>query len=173
MTEDVVAMVLYDYASLTQKERIELTATYAFIAELVIFQNTALNKMTVKVSNALANEGDVSYQYISQLYRDYAKTIRFWQSQNFRYYGTQREADQIREAFGNDELRRNYYEQQEFLEHMVDLKNAQVERKNGLIINIVAIVLAVIQVQGYLVDLLSRFYEHSGFRWSLPPAPLM
>ena len=162
MTEDVVAMVLYDYASLTQKERIELTATYAFIAELVIFQNTALNKMTVKVSNALANEGDVSYQYISQLYRDYAKTIRFWQSQNFRYYGTQREADQIREAFGNDELRRNYYEQQEFLEHMVDLKNAQVERKNGLIINIVAIVLAVIQVQGYLVDLLSRFYEHFG-----------
>ena len=45
---------------------------------------------------------------------------------------------------------------------MVDLKNAQVERKNGLIINIVAIVLAVIQVQGYLVDLLSRFYEHFG-----------
>lgn len=162
MTEDVVAVILYQYGECDLKERIELTATYAFIAELVIFQNTALNKMTIKVSNALANEGDVSYQYISQLYRDYARTIKFWQSNNFRYYGTQREADQIREAFGNDEIRQNYYEQQDFLEHIVDLKNAQVERRNGLIINIVATILAILQVQGYVVDLLSRFYESFG-----------
>ena len=162
MTEDVVAMILKKYEIFSQRERIELTATYVFIAELVIFQNTALNKMNIKVSNALANEGDVSYQYISRLYRDYAKTVKFWQSQNFRYYGTQREADQIREAFGNEELRRNYYEQQDFLEHIVDIKNAQVERKNGLIINIVAIILAILQVQGYVVDLLSRFYESFG-----------
>ena len=44
----------------------------------------------------------------------------------------------------------------------MDIKNAQVERKNGLIINIVAIILAILQVQGYVVDLLSRFYESFG-----------
>lgn len=162
MSEDVVAMILKNFETFPLKERIELTATYAFIAELVIFQNTALNKMTIKVSNALANEGDVSYQYINQLYRDYAKTVKFWQNQNFRYYGTQREADQIRRAFDNDELRRNYYEQQDFLEHIVDVKNAQIERKNGWIINVAAIILAVIQVQSYVVDLLSRFYANFG-----------
>lgn len=162
MTDEVVAFILYDFHKLELKEREELTATYIFIAELVIFQNTALNKMTIKVSNALAHEGDVSYEYIDQLYLDYAKTVKFWQSNNFKYYGTRREADQIRDAFGNDELRSNYQEQQEFLEHMVEIKSAQVERRNGTVINVAATVLAVLQVKEYLVGLLSGLYGRMG-----------
>lgn len=159
MTEEVVAFLLYDYAGMEPEERMELTATYVFIIELVIFQNTALNKMTIKISDAFLREGDVSYQYISKLYRDYAKTIKFWQSNNFKYYGTQKEAEQIRKAFENDELRQSYYEQQDFLEHMVDIENAQTERRNGMVINVAATVLAIIQVQEYMVGLLQRFYE--------------
>lgn len=162
MTEAVVAFILKEFQPEELKERIELTATYIFIVEMVIFQNTALNKVTIKVSNALAHEGDVSYEYIGQIYRDYAKTIKFWQSNNFKYYGTQREANQIKQAFGNDELRRDYYEQQEFLEHIVDIKNARDERRNGAVINIAAMILAILQVQGYMVGLLSRFYESCG-----------
>ncbi len=162
MTEETIAFILHDYVTYNLKERLELTATYVFIAEMVIFQNTALNKMTIKVSNALSNEGDVSYQYISELYRNYARTIKFWENNKFKYYGTQREANQIEKSFGNEKLRNTYYEQQEFLEHIVDLKNAQNERRNGNIINIVAIILAVIQIQGYVVSLLTRFYESFG-----------
>ena len=162
MTEETIAFILHDYETYDLKERLELTATYVFIAEMVIFQNTALNKMTIKVSNALSNEGDVSYQYISELYRNYARTIKFWENNKFKYYGTQREANQIEKSFGNEKLRNTYYEQQEFLEHIVDLKNAQNERRNGNIINIVAIILAVIQIQGYVVSLLTRFYESFG-----------
>lgn len=160
MTSDVIAFILYDYEKLQLKERIGLTATYIFIVELVLMQNTALNKMTVKVSNALSTEGDVSYQYISQLYKDYAKTIKFWEANKFKYYGTQKEASQIREAFHNEEIKQSYYEQQDFLEHIVDLKNAQLERRNGNIINIVAIILAIFQVQEYAVGLLTNFYAH-------------
>lgn len=160
MTEEVVAFLLYDYDQIKPEDRMELTATYVFIIELVIFQNTALNKMTIKISNAFLREGDVSYQYISKLYRDYAKTIKFWQSNNFKYYGTQKEAEQIRKAFENDELRQSYYEQQDFLEHMVDIENAQTERRNGTVINVAATVLAIIQVQDYMVGLLERFYEN-------------
>lgn len=160
MTEEVVAFILYNFNKGGVKARIELTATYIFIVEMVIFQNTALNKMTIKVSNALAHEGDVAYEYISGLYRDYAKTIKFWQSQNFKYYGTQKEADQIKQAFGNDELRKDYYEQQEFLEHIVELKNAQDEKRNGVVINIVATFLAIMEVHDYLLELLSNFYAH-------------
>lgn len=159
MTEEVVAFLLYDYAGMKPEERMELTATYVFIIELVVFQNTALNKMTIKISNAFLREGDVSYQYISKLYRDYAKTIKFWQSNNFKYYGTQKEAEQIRKAFENDELQQSYYEQQDFLEHMVDIENAQTERRNGMVINVAATILAIIQVQEYMVGLLQRFYE--------------
>ena len=162
MTEETIAFILHDYKTYDLKERLELTATYIFIAEMVIFQNTALNKMTIKVSNALSNEGDVSYQYISELYQNYARTIKFWENSKFKYFGTQREANQIEKTFGNEKLRNTYYEQQDFLEHIVDLKNAQNERRNGNIINIVAIILAIIQVQGYVVGLLTRFYESFG-----------
>ena len=143
---------------LRTKKRIKLAATYVFIMELVTFQNTALSKMTTKVSRALAQEGDVSYEYVSLLYQEFARTIKFWQSDNFRYYGTQKEAEQIRRAFANEELRDSYNEQQAFLEHIVELKVAQNDRRNGNIINIVAIILAVFQVRDYIVELLARFY---------------
>lgn len=162
LTQDVIAFILKDFHKDDLAGRIELAATYIFIAEIVLLQNTALNKMTIKVSNALAHEGDVSYQYVGQLYRDYAKTIKFWESNNYKYYGTQKEADQIKEAFGNDRLKSDYYEQQQFLEHIVDIKSAQDERKIGMVINIVAILLAVLQLQSYVVTLISDFYKKFG-----------
>ena len=139
-------------------KRIRLAATYVFIIELVMFQNTALSKMTSKVSSALAEEGDVSYEYVSLLYQEFAKTIKFWRSDNFKYYGTQKEAAQIHKAFDNDELRADYNEQQEILEKIVELKSALNERRNGSIINIAAMVLAVFEVQEYLVGLLGKLY---------------
>lgn len=128
----------------------------------MLFQNTTLNKLNNNVSTALSHEGDVSYEYIDGLYRDYAKTIKFWNSNNFKYYGTQLEAEQIKEAFDNDDLRDQYNEQQEFLEHMVDVKSARAEERNGMIINIFATILAVIQIQDFAVRILGMLYEYLG-----------
>ena len=53
-------------------------------------------------------------------------------------------------------------EHQEFLEHIVELKGAQTEERNGTILNIVATILAVIQVQDFVVELLESFYKKAG-----------
>ena len=161
MSENMVAFVLKDFPD-NLSERMELTATYIFIVELVLFQNTTLNKLNNNVSAALSHEGDVSYDYIDGLYRDYAKTIKFWNSNNFKYYGTQQEAEQIKNAFENEDLRDQYNEQQEFLEHMVDVKSARAEERNGMIINIFASILAVIQIQDFAVRILGMLYERMG-----------
>ncbi len=166
MSEAVISLILHDYDE-DLFSRIELMATYNFIAELVIFQNAALNKMNQKVARALAQEGDVSYDYIEKLYRDYSKTVKFGQTDNFKYYGTKQEAEQIRQAFSNDELRQTYRDQQEFLEHMVDLNNADRERKSGYIINFAATFLAIMQVRDYVVSLLSKFYTMIGTRFDI------
>ena len=144
------------------QERIALTSTYAFIAQLVMFQNTALAKTNIKVANALANDGDISQEEIHELYREFGKTVRFWEVRNFKYSGTQAEAACITKAFANEELKQTYYEHQEFLEHIVDLKSAQTEARNGAILNIVATVLAVIQIQDFAVGLLAGFYNLLG-----------
>lgn len=161
MSEKMVAFILKDFNE-NLSERMELAATYVFIVELVLFQNTTLNKLNNNVSTALSHEGDVSYEYIDGLYRDYAKTIKFWNSNNFKYYGTQLEAEQIKDAFDNEDLRDQYNEQQEFLEHMVDVKSARAEERNGMIINIFATILAVIQIQDFAVRILGMLYEYLG-----------
>lgn len=174
MSEKVVAFLFCDFQSLTGlqnpdywggkvhfRKRSELTATYVFIIELVMFQNTALNKMTMKASNALAQDGDVTYDYMNDLYRDYARSVKFWNNDNFRYLGTQQEASQIREVFDNDDLRGTYQELQRFLEQMIELQSAQDERRSGMVINFLAVFLAVVQVQDFIISLLDNFY--SGF----------
>lgn len=161
MSENMVAFILKDFSE-NLAERMELAATYVFIVELVLFQNTTLNKLNKNVSSALSHEGDVSYEYIDGLYRDYAKTIKFWNSGNFKYYGTQLEAEQIRDAFDNEELRKQYNEQQEFLEHMVEVKNARVQERNGMVINIFATILAVIGIQDFAVRILGQLYKYIG-----------
>ena len=159
MSERMVAFILNDFSE-NLADRMELAATYIFIVELVLFQNTALNKLNKNVSTALAYEGNVSYEYIDDLYRDYAKTIKFWNSNNFKYYGTQLEAEQIKDAFDNEDLREQYNEQQEFLEHMVEVKNARTQERNGMKINILGTIISVIGTQEFAIRILRRVYEY-------------
>ncbi len=161
LSDVVIAFILKDFSE-DIFERIALTATYAFIAELVMFQNTSLAKTNIKITNALAHEGDISYEQMHALYREFGKTVRFWEIRNFKYNRTQAEAACITQAFSNEELKRTYYEHQEFLEHIVELKTAQTEAVNGTVLNIVATVLAFIQIQGFAVELISGFYHLLG-----------
>lgn len=161
LSDVTIAFILKDFSN-DVLERIDLTATYAFIAQLVMFQNTALAKTNIKITNALANNGDISHEQIYELYREFGKTVRFWEVRNFKYNGTQAEAACITKAFSNEELKQTYYEHQEFLEHIVELKTAQTEATNGAVLNIVATVLAVIGIQDFAVELLARFYSFLG-----------
>ncbi len=161
MSETVVACIMNEFSD-DEEKRIRITGTYAFIVILAMFQNTSIEKVNMQISNALANDGDISHDEILGLYRNFGKTVRFWEKNNYKYWGTQQEAQCIVEAFGNKELKETYYEHQEFLEHIVELKSAQTEERNGTILNIVATILAVIQVQDFIVELLEGFYQKAG-----------
>lgn len=142
--------------------KLDIVATYVFIVELVLLQNTALMKLRRKVGLALEHEGDVSYDYINQIYRDYGRTLKLWDSKNFKYYGTCLEAEQIRKAFGNDELRERYQEEQEFLERIVEVNSANDERRNGWILGIIGMLLALVQLKDYIVSIIALFYTGIG-----------
>lgn len=157
-----LAIILKTFERREGKQRIEDAATYVFIVELVLLQNTALNKLSKKVGKALEHEGDVSYEYINSLYKDYGKTLKLWDARNFKYYGTQMEAEQIRKAFENDELRERYQEEQGFLENMVEVNAANDERRSGWIIGIVGTLLAMFQVKDYMIEMFAKFYSWIG-----------
>ena len=157
----VIAFILKKFSE-DVHERIELTATYAFIAQLVMFQNTSIAKTNIKITNALANSGDITYEQIHDLYTEFGKTVRFWEIRNFKYNGTQAEAACITKAFSNEELKQTYYEHQEFLKQIVELETARTEARNGTILNIVMAFLTVIQIQDFAVGMLADFYGSLG-----------
>ena len=148
----------------TVQQRIGNFADYLFIIILTLFQNTALFKAAKRVTGILEESTDITPETKLMIDREYGATVRFWEMQNFKYLSSQLEAAQLREAFMNQELHDAYNEQQEYLEHVVASKAAITESRNGMVINIVAILLAVAQLQPLFIELLQGFYGEMGIQ---------
>lgn len=143
-------------------DRVSDFANYLFIVVLVLFQNTALEKVNTRVTRVLEANHDISPKAKLAIDREYGRTVRFWETQNFKYLSSQIEATCLREAFLNQELHDVYTEHQEYLEHLVSVKSAIVEGRTGMVINVAAVILAIIQLQPFFADLLRDVYEGLG-----------
>ncbi|MBO4351907.1 MAG: hypothetical protein J5818_00250 [Eggerthellaceae bacterium] len=144
------------------RERISEFADYLFIVIMTLFQNAALAKVNIKVTNLLETDGDVSPRTKLAIDREYGRTIRFWEMQNFKYLTAQIEGSIIKEAFLNSELREAYDEHQNYLEHVVEVKAAIADNRNGMIINIIATLLAIVSIQPFVIELLQGIYAFLG-----------
>ena len=153
---------LYENYSDDPRERISEFADYLFIVIMTLFQNAALAKVNIKVTNLLEADGDVSPRTKLTIDREYGRTIRFWEMQNFKYLSAQIEGSIIKEAFLNSELREAYEEHQSYLEHVVEVKSAIADNRNGMIINVIATLLAIVSIQPFVVEMLQSFYEFIG-----------
>lgn len=144
------------------RERVSSFADYLFIVIMTLFQNAALAKVNIKVTNLLETDGDVSPRTKLAIDREYGRTIRFWEMQNFKYLSSQLESAQIKDAFLNKELRESYEEHQSYLEHVVEVKTAITDNRNGMIINVVATILALVSIQPFVIEVLQYIYDLLG-----------
>lgn len=161
LSSRAIAYVDEDFSPSLQ-ERIEEFSDYLFIVVMTLFQNTALAKVNKRVTRILENDSDIAPKTKLAIDQEYGQTIKFWEMQNFRYLATQMEATCIKEAFLNAELRATYDEHQAYLEHLVSVKSAITETRNGMIINVVAVILAVIQLQPFFIEILQDVYGALG-----------
>lgn len=157
LSSRAIAYIQESFAE-TPEQRVGDFADYLFIVIMTLFQNAALAKVNIKVTNLLEADGDVSPHTKLAIDREYGKTIRFWEMQNFKYLSSQLESACIKEAFQNAELREAYDEHQSYLEHVVEVKAAITDARNGMIINVVATILAVISIEPFVIELLQRIY---------------
>ncbi|MBQ3386593.1 MAG: hypothetical protein IJG53_04640, partial [Eggerthellaceae bacterium] len=153
-------------------ERLDDFADYLFLVIMTLFQNTALAKVNIRVTRILEGASDIAPRTKLAIDREYGRTIRFWEMQNFKYLSTQLEAEAVKEAFGNAELRATYDEHQAYLEHLVSTKAAITEARNGMIINVVAVILAIIQLQPFFVELLQVVYNWLGLEAAFAPVTI-
>jgi plasmid maintenance system antidote protein VapI len=127
-------------------ERLSTEATYIFVLELAMFQTAAIQRTNERVTNELTSDNDLSIDFIEELYEEFGSTVRFWNPSNFKYKMAQAEAEQINEVFKTQESMEVFYRNQNYLEHLVDLRNARDEKYTGRILNIALFVLAMLQV---------------------------
>ena len=161
LSSRAIAYIVDDFAP-TPEQRVCDFADYLFVVIMTMFQNAALAKVNIKVTNLLEADGDVSPRTKLAIDREYGKTIRFWEMQNFKYLSTQMESACIKKAFLNSELREAYEEHQSYLEHVVEVKTAITDNRNGMIINVVATILALISIQPFVIDILQYIYDLLG-----------
>lgn len=128
------------------EQKLEYEALLLFIVELIIFQNSSIKRTNMQITEGLSKEGNVSLKCIENLYKEFGKTIVFWDYNNFNYSTSQNLANKINERFKTNEALETYYRNQNFLEHIVDLRNVQESNKENKILNCIVIILTVLQV---------------------------
>ena len=130
-----------------------------FIMELIMFQDAAVLRTNNKIVDQLSKNGSVSISFIENLYKEFGKTIKFWNKGVFKYETVQNLSSKINEAFGTENTLAEYYKNQDFLEHIVNLRDVQNSNKESKILNIIALVLTVVQVVPLILEFIDWFFE--------------
>lgn len=148
-------LYIFDNFSEDFSNNIKYEALILFIVELTILQNSAISRTNKKIVDGLKHEGNVSLPFIEQLYKEFGKTSVFWNQNNFKYNTSQNLANKINESFKTKEMLEVYQRNQSFLEHIVDLKNVQESNRENTILNLIAIILALLQVLPLILDFIN------------------
>jgi hypothetical protein len=123
-----------------------------FILEIVLFQYTATCYAELLILEGLENVKFMSLKDIEKIYEKFGKTIRFWNRNNFKYLTVQNLSDKIAKSFQIQELREEYYQNLNHLEHILQLRNSQSSEREGKIINFIAIFITIIQFLPMVIE---------------------
>ena len=150
-SDTAIVFILKNFSEI-YKENLRQQTLVLVVAELVMLQDASIKRTNQKIVEGLSKEGNVSLKFIENLYKEFGKTVVFWDTDNFYYRSSQSFADSIYKSFKTHEHFELYKKDQEFLEHIVDLKNAQSTNRENKILNIIAILLALLQVVPVIIE---------------------
>ncbi len=121
---------------------LDIEAAIIFICEITLLQNAAISRTNARIVDELSEDVDISLKSIEKMYAEFGKTIIFWDKNIYNYSLAQNLADNISQAFNNDKLLSEYYRNQNYLEHIVELKGSISSAREGKILNILAFILS-------------------------------
>ncbi len=121
-------------------------APILFIMELIMFQSASILRTNNKIVEQLSKSGSVNISFIESLYREFGKTIKFWSKDVFKYEAVQNLSSTIHKAFETEKILDDYYTNQKFLEHIVNLRDVQDSNRESKILNGIVLLLTIMQV---------------------------
>ena len=130
-----------------------------FIMELIMLQSASVLRTNNEIIEQLSKGGTVSLRFIENLYKEFGKTIRFWNKDVFKYITVQNISSKINEAFDTKNITEEYYKNQDFLEHIVNLRDIQDSNKESKILNIIVLILTIVQVIPIIIEFVNWFFS--------------
>ncbi|MBW9171204.1 hypothetical protein K2F43_08280 [Clostridium estertheticum] len=148
-------------------ERIYYETLLIFIAELVIFKELAIHRTNQKVVREIEKNSKPSLKLIERLSIEFGSTIGLWNISNFRYNAVQCLAKDIEDSFQISELMLIYNNNQNYLEHIINIRNIQVSEWEGKILNFIAIMLTLIQTIPLILSVFTKIsiFKNIKFDW--------
>lgn len=140
-----IAFILNDYSADIVKRVEKYEASVLFVVEFVLLQNTALLRTNRHVIRALEESDKITNEDIEKLYIEFGKTMKFWNSDIYKYPYTQREADKVIEAFGISKTMEEYHRNQQYLDRLIELKSKMDEKASADTTNGILYVLSAVE----------------------------
>ena len=162
VSSNVLLYILKDFSD-DYQQNIENETALLFICELIMFQNGAIDRVNKKVVAELSLPRRLKLRSIENLEVEFGKSIVFWNKKIFKYPLVQNLSNNILNAFGTYELLETYTRNQKHLEHIVELRASQSAEKEGKVLNIIAILLALIQIIPILIEYFGKLPSESLF----------
>lgn len=124
-----------------------------------MLQSASVLRTNNEIIEQLSKGGTVSLRFIENLYKEFGKTIRFWNKDVFKYVTVQNISSKINEAFDTKNITEEYYKNQDFLEHIVNLRDIQDSNKESKILNIIVLILTIVQVIPIIIEFVNWFFS--------------
>lgn len=144
-TSRVILCVL-NYDEIKFWDILEDNLDMVFIIELVLLQNAAILNINRIIVDALSKKTKVKYKEISEMYVKYGESMFLREKNVFKYLVVQNLADELTKSFEFDRLFNDYQYNQQHLEHIVQLRASRAAEVESRVINILAIILALLQI---------------------------
>jgi hypothetical protein len=138
VSESVIYQVLHDEDG---NDRLQYEGLLIFIVELLVMQLSAVFRTNNKVALALEENQSINVKEYEKFSNEFANTLSIWQINIYRYKGAQTIANAIAERFEIEKVRKNYKQNDEFLQSIINTRNVKNAMKESNILFYVAILL--------------------------------
>lgn len=129
-----------------------------FLIEVLMMKEAAISRSNKHVIETIESGSRVTLDVIESLSKQFGKTMPFWNIDSFKYITAQNLADKLDRRFGLDDKLHKYFDNQRFLEHRINVRYAQQERSEDVILYIIAILLFIFQGTPFLYRIILSLY---------------
>ncbi len=139
---------------------------FLFILEILAFKESAVLRTNTKTIEAISDSKLLEMTTMDQLTSEFSLTMPFWDIQIFHYVTAQNLANKLDNSFGIEKHFTTYDNNQQFLQHKINIRQAIQQGNEDKILFLIALILFVFEIAPYLFTLYQRLLDEKWYSLS-------